>query len=181
MPFCPPTFQQRTRFNVLFRWHNCVYSLKNKCWLYLPFIFDEALFHFQFSHYGRQWEPPGQFCSARCLYHSFQSDCEKKQQTQTEGTREEFTREMEWKHIRDTVLLSHPGYNFGQFGKQCNRLIKHLRTEPSLTVAFMSAGRPSSYFGLPHVDFDTRQSQLTSLLSFLKFWLGGLYFGLWSF
>lgn len=90
------------------------------------------------------------------VYYSFQSDCEKKQQTQTEETREEFTREMESKHIRDTVLLSHPAYNFGQSGKQCNRLIKHLRTKPALTVAFMSAGRPSSYFGLPHVDFDTR-------------------------
>ena len=94
-----------------------------------------------------------------CVYHfQLQSDrdCEEKQQTQTEETREEFTRETEWKHIRDTVLSSRPGYNFGQSGKQCNQLIKHLRTEPALTVAFMSAGRPSSFFSLPLVNFDMR-------------------------
>lgn len=51
------------------------------------------------------------------------------------------------------VLSKPPGCYFGQSGKQCKQLIKHLRSKPAWVVPFMWARHLSSYFGPPHAVF----------------------------
>lgn len=82
----PSPVPTRMKINGLFWMRNCVYSWRTN-WLDLSFNFDEAPFHFQFSHYTRQWEPRGHFCSSlrAALVSVRQWDCDKKQETEGGG------------------------------------------------------------------------------------------------
>lgn len=150
---CPSVLSLPTRMkiNVLFWWYNCVYSWRTSAGYICHLFLMRLCFIFSFLIIpGNESPRTVLFFLCRALVSVRQWDCEKMQETQIKKIREEKGRKKLPVRLGDrvrrtlfTVSSSAAGYNFGQSGKQCNQLIKHLRSKPDWVALLLWARHQS--------------------------------------